>query len=972
MVSSKTRKIISLAISLLVVVISLTGVALGASMPTDVTKMTSYTPGFAGDPGKMARDAGGNFFIADFWGKGIVKLDRNGNKAGFISTLGRPTAVAVVADNKLAVAMSKPQPYVAFYSQSTGQELSQFGTSGPVAYEPYYNPVGITVDEDGYIYVLDSGNIDPSNSTTINIPKIRVYSSAGAYLGKLGKRIASYSASFAGGGFKQPQGIAYERVAKHIVVVDALTSRLQFFSKYLDAGTCYTTDFNNPPTVPTCYQATKLIGGTAGQANTITGQAAKFYNPVDVAFEYNAGALYRIYVAERSRNGIAVLDGVTNYGYLRGYINFPEIKSPSSLFFESWATTGTGVLYTNNAATATAANILPIKIGAAASVTMTMTGVSATSTNSPLTVSGTTNPATAVTCNVNGGTGVPATGTASWSVDLPLVVNSNNYILCQTTSGGASIGADTYYGTPTTTTTVTINQPVANTYFNSSSITISGTSNMANAAIQLESNHDGVLTTVQTDANNNWSAVVNLTTQASHVITATGSKPGTLPSNATVTVVLDSTSPVMANFSFVSDGSTTTNAVQNLDGIILDANLQSITVNGEPVSAAAKVAIGDNTYFSIPVTLVRGSNTITVTATDKAGNSSTPLSRAVTLAPEKPGFTVDLPADNTFKAAVGTESASGTFDSTFTSVDACGTTATLAAPNWSATTPSIGAGFVSCQFIASGGGNTPVNEKRTFNTSGVLVAITSPATDKATKNSSVIISGSVTANAATPQISINGNTAIPVTGYTLETGAFTHTVSSLVEGLNTVTIISNGTTAVRNIIYDSIRPDLSIQPDTKVMPATIHGSIEPSAKISGITAKLNGIEFVIPVSRLTFDQYDQSGTVFWHADLTGIVYDEKSLSVSSMDPAGNTSTVIYDKGIPTGDIDGDGTVRLADALAALRHVAGTDPINPITDSAKFFNGDVGGLINGRVARDGSIDITDSVLILNKAYGLMSF
>ena len=71
---------------------------------------------------------------------------------------------------------------------------------------------------------------------------------------------------------------------------------------------------------------------------------------------------------------------------------------------------------------------------------------------------------------------------------------------------------------------------------------------------------------------------------------------------------------------------------------------------------------------------------------------------------------------------------------------------------------------------------------------------------------------------------------------------------------------------------------------------------------------------------------------------------------------------------------------LSPRLSTLRHNDPTtlglydvfDPINPITQAAKFFNGDVGGLIAGRAARDGVIDTTDSVLILNKAYGLIAF
>jgi len=310
-------------------------------------------------------------------------------------------------------------------------------------------------------------------------------------------------------------------------------------------------------------------------------------------------------------------------------------------------------------------------------------------------------------------------------------------------------------------------------------------------------------------------------------------------------------------------------------------------------------------------------------------------------------------------------------------VIACGTS-TSAAGSWAATTPSIGLNFVSCQFTASGGGNTTVSEKRTFNTNGTygLVAISYPATDIATKNASVTVSGSVTANAAVPKISINGAAAKDVTfndngvfgTYVPATGAFTYPVA-LVQGLNTIKIISNTTTtaAVRNIIYDTMAPVLSIQADSKSMPTTINGSLEPSAKISAITASLGGTPVIIPISKITFEPNDQSGSVLWHADLASYGYD--ALSFTARDPALNETTLSYAIGIPTGDVDGDGTVRLADALAALRHVAGTEQIS---DPDKFFNGDVGGLIRGRTARDGVIDITDSVLILNKAYGLMAF
>src|SRR6185369_11789555 len=181
MVSSTTRKIFSLAISLLVVVISLTGVASGANAPTGLSKLARYTPGFSGAPGKMARDAANNFYVADFWGKGIRKFDRNGANPSFIPTKGRPSAVAVLPNNRLVVAMQSPRPYVAFYSQQTGAEISEFAEG---SFPALYRPAGITVDLAGYIYVVDSGDLtgDTPITSTANCGRVRVYSPAGTCL----------------------------------------------------------------------------------------------------------------------------------------------------------------------------------------------------------------------------------------------------------------------------------------------------------------------------------------------------------------------------------------------------------------------------------------------------------------------------------------------------------------------------------------------------------------------------------------------------------------------------------------------------------------------------------------------------------------------------------------------------------------------------------------------------------------------
>lgn len=967
MVSSTGRKIISLAISLLVVVISLTGVALGATAPT-VTALSRYTPGFAGSPGKMARDAAGNFYVTDFWGRGIVKLDRQGSKIGFIATLGRPSAVAVLADNRLVVAMTAPQAYVAFYSQLgsspnvTGEEVAQLGAPA----KAYFRPTGITVDAAGYIYTVDSG--DSFTSTTVNVGTVRVYSSAGAYLYAFGTRTQP-GEFLTGAAFKQPMGIAYEKASNQVVVVDTMNSMVKFFSAW-NGSTC-------------TYQAS--IGTHMWEYPELN-LPAKLGDPTDVAFEYSGANLSRMYITERTRNEISVVDvttGSPTYGYDLKRINgttvtSADMKHPSGVLFEK-TTTG-GVLYASNASTSTAANVLALSIDSGtippAGATLTIDAIPPTSLTTPIAISGTNSGAFAVSCSVNGGADVPATGTTSWTISSLGLVSGNNSILCKTSNGTVTsfAPAATFYdAAPVAGPTPVILAPLTGSYTNNVSQTVSGTTSVANATVKVESSLGGSCSTTS-DAKKDWSCTLTLP-EGVNDITASASKPGTTVVTANVTVTVDVTPPNMTGtVSFLSDvatelgAPTTTNAVQNLDGIVLDVNLSSVELNNVAVPVGAIVPLtGNNTYFSAPVTLVRGLNTVTVKATDLAGNSTT-LSRKVTLNPEIPGLAVALPADNSYRAA-GVATANGSVDAGLTSVNAAGTVVAPTGGNWSTAAMTVASGFGSYKFTASGA-VTPVTEKRTINANVAYaqLAITSPAADLATNSSSVIISGSVAPASPIPQISIDGGTAVDVTTYTSVDGGFSHTVALVSQGLHSVKIIANAaTTAVRNILYDATLPELTLRADSKPMPTTISGAIEPSAKISAITAKLSGNSVVIPLSVISFDPYDQaSGSVVWHAGLNGYTYDE--ITFTTADPAGNLKDMKREAGIPTGDVDGDGAVRLSDALAALRHVAGTESL---TGNPKF-QADVGALVEGHAGQDGVIDINDAVLILGKSYGLLSF
>lgn len=98
-----------------------------------------------------------------------------------------------------------------------------------------------------------------------------------------------------------------------------------------------------------------------------------------------------------------------------------------------------------------------------------------------------------------------------------------------------------------------------------------------------------------------------------------------------------------------------------------------------------------------------------------------------------------------------------------------------------------------------------------------------------------------------------------------------------------------------------------------------------------------------------------------------------------IDVSGDTVTVKFFAGLSaapsqtfiidtSGDVNGDGTVNVADALQALRFTAKL--VSPT--SAEIARGDVAPLIDGKPQPDGKIDIRDVVVILRKAVGLVTW
>jgi hypothetical protein len=76
----------------------------------------------------------------------------------------------------------------------------------------------------------------------------------------------------------------------------------------------------------------------------------------------------------------------------------------------------------------------------------------------------------------------------------------------------------------------------------------------------------------------------------------------------------------------------------------------------------------------------------------------------------------------------------------------------------------------------------------------------------------------------------------------------------------------------------------------------------------------------------------------------------------------------YRSTLPSGDIDGDGSVTLIDALQALQISVGS----VAATGEQLKRGDVAPFIAGRPVPDGVITVADALIILRKVIGLVSW
>jgi hypothetical protein len=230
--------------------------------------------------------------------------------------------------------------------------------------------------------------------------------------------------------------------------------------------------------------------------------------------------------------------------------------------------------------------------------------------------------------NSRGGSGT-ATGTTSWSVAAITLQSGSNIITvtARDAAGNTSTDALTVTYTPDTTLpAVTITGPTSNTTLavTASPLALSGTAsdNIGVTQVSWVNSRGGSGTATGTTS---WS-VASITLQSgSNVLTVTArdAAGNTRTDTLTVTYTPDTTLPNVTITSPTSNATLTTSAATiNLGGSASD-NVAVTQVSWVNNRGGSGTATGSTLWTANGIALLSGSNVLTVTARDAAGNTRT-------------------------------------------------------------------------------------------------------------------------------------------------------------------------------------------------------------------------------------------------------------------------------------------------------------------------------------------------------------
>jgi hypothetical protein len=287
-------------------------------------------------------------------------------------------------------------------------------------------------------------------------------------------------------------------------------------------------------------------------------------------------------------------------------------------------------------------------------ITGPTTGSSYSTSSSTMTISGTGSDnvgVTAVTWNTDRGSSGTASGTTNWTASSVALQGGANVVTVTARDAAGNLGRATltvtYTPPDTSAPTISILGPTSASSYNTTSsvVTLGGTSsdNMGVTAVTWASNRGG---SGFSSGTTNWSVPSVSLQGGSNVITMTAQDAAGNKGTAVLTVnytVPDTTLPVVTITGPTSADTYATNSPSFSIGGTASDNVGVTQVTWQNSLGGSGTATGTTTW-SAAMTLQLGTNVITVTARDAAGNPATDVLSVTYSAPPPPPSPAPTPS----------------------------------------------------------------------------------------------------------------------------------------------------------------------------------------------------------------------------------------------------------------------------------------------------------------------------------------
>lgn len=742
-------------VSLVVLAISLPIFVAAAVAPT-VTVLPTFHEG--GDlPNSVAIAPDGSLYVGNSAGA-INQLDPTGK---FMRTVNK----VKIYTNDLAFSQDGTLLVV---TNSSIIRMALDGTVLGTLQATMKNPKSVAVDDLGYIYVVD-----------VTACEVLVFTPGYQYV----SRFASKGSAL--GQLLNPSHITFDKVNRRLLVADTLNNRVQIF------------DTNGNPL---------KSFGTAAVAMGRPILPMEFHSPQAVAIEYTKSAPYqlnRYYVLDTMQNMIQVVDpatltpilfpGKTN-NFIAGSVTYKDgsIIAPSSLVYDQ---VNGRLLVTGDLGV----SVFGIDGGGNPLDTtppvVAIDPVQATVFVPSVTLSGSVEAgSTVLVTSAAAVAPVQMTSPGAWKVVVSSLAAGANAISVSAKDAAGNVAqpqlVNVSYILPAPAVTLASLPAVTN----NASLVLAGTVD-AGATVKVKNN----ATLVEGDA------VVNGTTwtytsalaEGVNALSVSASAANTKTSVLDATVLLDTVPPVIS-LSALSNGSITSEPVQNISGTVTDVGQIALLVNSVPVDVISGA-------FSTAVTLAEGQNQVVVIAADAAGNTVQQV-RSITYDGTKPVIIITdttLPDNAITKSSVYAIAGSV---SEAAQVTVAGSPVVLdSANNWSAVVNLV-EGVNTVEIVAAdyAGNTSSVKRSATYAPDKIDLAIAIPAQDLSTNRKELLFAGTVSANATNLSYTVNNGKPVMVK---TALGRYIFHVDFKVEGTYSIALTAKdstglSTTVVRTVIYE--------------------------------------------------------------------------------------------------------------------------------------------------------------------------